>query len=263
MLSFAQRPLALIGVAEKGYADLLLSTKGKGGHASMPPKDNATVNLAKAIIAIQDRPFPARITRTLAAFLRRLSTISTQPYKLLFRFAWLTGPFIKAAFSATHTTNALIRSTVASTMLEGSPKENVLAEKAQATLNVRILPGETSASIIDRLNALAAPFGAEITAKHKGQIVEASNESSVSHEGWGFIEKALSRSHPEAFCLPFLFSAATDTKHYRDVAQEIYRFAALPQTQEDLTRVHAANERVKVTDLERCAAFYMALIGSL
>ena len=263
MLSFAQRPLALIGVAEKGYADLLLTTKGKGGHASMPPKDSATANLAKAIIAIQKRPFPARITRTLATFLRRLSTVSAQPYRLLFRFAGLAGPFIRAAFSATPTTNALIRSTVACTMLEGSPKENVLAEKAQATLNVRILPGESSSWIIDRLNALVSPFGAEVAAKHEGQIVEASNESSVGHEGWGFIEKALSRSHPEAFCLPFLFSAATDTKHYKDLAEAIYRFTALPQTQEDLARVHAANERVKVTDLERCAAFYMTLIGSL
>lgn len=263
MLSFAPRPLALVGVAEKGYADLLVTTKGKGGHASMPPKDSATVNLAKAIVAMQNKPFPARITGTLKAFLRRLSMISAQPYRFLFRFAGLTAPFIKAAFSATPTTNALIRSTVACTMLKGSPKENVLAEKAQATLNVRILPDESSVSVIDRLNALAAPFGAEVKVKHEGQVVEASNESSTEHEGWGYIEHALSLSHPEAFCLPFLFSAATDTKHYRDIAEAIYRFTALPQSQEDLARVHAANERVKISDLERCASFYTNLIGSL
>ena len=263
MLSFAPRPLALVGVAEKGYADLLVTTKGKGGHASMPPKDSATAKLARAIVAIENNPFPARITETLKAFLKRLSAISAQPYQLIFSLAGLTAPFIKTAFSAAPTTNALIRTTVACTMLEGSPKENVLAEKAEATLNVRILPGESSASVIDRLNSLTAPFGAEVRAKHEGQIVEASRESSTRHEGWGYIEKALSQSHPEAFCLPFLFSAATDTKHYRDIVEAIYRFTALPQTQEDLSRVHAANERVKIADLERCAAFYVNLIASL
>ncbi len=263
MLSFAPQPLALIGVAEKGYADLQLTTKGKGGHASMPPKDSATVNLARAILAIEKNPFPARITKTLTTFLKRLATVSAQPYRLIFSFTGVTAPIIKTAFSAAATTNALIRSTVACTMLEGSPKENVLAEKAQATLNIRILPGESSAFVMDRLNALVAPFGAEVKAKHEGQIVEASRESSTEHEGWGYIEKALSKSHPEAYCLPFLFSAATDTKHYRDIVQAIYRFTALPQNQEDLARIHAANERVKIADLERCASFYVNLISSL
>ena len=256
MLSFAPRPMALVGVAEKGYADLLV-------HASMPPKDSATINLAKAIIAIEKNPFPARITKTLKAFLRRLASVSAQPYRLIFSLAGITAPLIKKAFSAAPTTNALIRTTVACTMLEGSPKENVLAEKAQATLNVRILPGESAASVIARLNALTACFDAEVRAKHEGQIVEASSESSTEQEGWIHIEKALSASHPEAFCLPFLFSAATDTKHYRDIVEATYRFTALPQTQEDLSRVHAAGERVKIADLERCAAFYATLIAAL
>jgi len=263
MLSFAQVPLALVGVAEKGYADLLLTTRGKGGHASMPPRDNATIQLARAIVAIEKNPSPTRLTSTLRSFLKRLSAVSDQPYRLFFKLAGITGPAIKLVFSSKPTTNALIRSTIACTMLRGSPKENVLADLAEATLNVRILPGESSSELISRLNTLVAPFGAQVKAKHEGQVVEPSRESSTEHEGWALIEQALGKSHPDAICLPFLFSAATDTKHYRNLVEAIYRFSALPQTQEDLARVHAANERVKVEDLERCAEFYHKLIASL
>lgn len=263
MLSFAPRPLALVGVAEKGYADLVVKTKGEGGHASMPPRRTATGDLARAIVAIEARPFPPRLTRTLRSFLARLAPESKQPYRLIFSRLRLTSPLVVKAFSGGATTNALIRTTVACTMLSGSPKENVLADSAQATLNVRILPGETSADVLARLTSLVGRFGAEVSVKHEGHVVEASDESGTDHEGWKAIESALASSHPEAACLPFLFSAATDTKHYRKVVDATYRFTALPQSQEDLKRVHGDNERVKIGDLDRCAAFYEALMKSL
>lgn len=263
MLAFAQRPLALVGVAEKGYADFRIFTKGSGGHASMPPRRTAPGDLARSIAAIEARPFPARLTRSVRAFFDRLAPESKQPYRFLFQQLWLTAPFIKIAFSASPTTNALIRTTVACTMLQGSPKENVLADSAEATLNVRMLPGESSQEAADRLKSIVARFGADLAAKHEGHIVEASAESSTDHEGWRAVEAALRASHPEAACIPFLFSAATDTKHYRHVAEAIYRFSPLPQSPEDLKSIHGDNEKVRLEDLERCALFYKNLMQSL
>ena len=263
MLAFAKRPLALIGVAEKGYADLRLQTKGTGGHASMPPKHTAPGDLARAIAAIEAHPSPSRLTRTVKAFFARLAPESKQPFSFLFSQLWLTAPILKIAFSATPTTNALIRTTIACTMLKGSSKENVLADSAEATLNVRILPGETVDGVTARLKDLVAPFGAEVSLKHEGHAVEASDESGTDHEGWKAIESALAGSHPEAACVPFLFSAGTDTKHYRKIVEATYRFTALPQSQEDLKGVHGDNERVRIADLDRCADFYRRVMESL
>ncbi|MGB4586910.1 MAG: M20/M25/M40 family metallo-hydrolase [Rectinemataceae bacterium] len=263
MLTLAEKPLALVGVAEKGYADFRLSTKGSGGHASMPPRHTAPGNLARAIRAIEDHPFPARITPTMKAFLARLAPETRQPYRFLFRQLWLTAPAIKAAFASAPTTNALIRTTAACTMLKGSSKENVLADAAEATLNVRILPGDSSAAVMARLRRFAAPFGAKVSVKHEDHIVEPSGESGTDNEGWKAIEAALAASHPEAACIPFLFSAATDTKHYRNIVEATYRFTPLIQSPEDLKGVHGDNERVRIAELDRCAIFYRRLLEKL
>lgn len=263
MLSFAARPLALVGVAEKGYADICLRTRGKGGHASMPPKHTAPGDLSRAIAAIEDHPFPSRLTRTIKSFLAELAPESRQPYRFLFSQLRVMAPLIRKAFSASPATNALIRTTTACTMLKGSLKENVLADNAEATLNVRILPGETSEAVMARLRGLVAPFEAEVSVKHEGHVVEASNESGTDHEGWKAIKTALGKSHSEAACLPFLFSAATDTKHYRNIVEATYRFTALPQSQDDLRGIHGDNERVRVADLDRCALFYGRMMESL
>ena len=263
MLSFAKRPLALVGVAEKGYVDLCVRTEGKGGHASMPPRHTAPGDLARAIAALEAAPPPARLTRTIRSFLAYLAPQSSPPYRFLFKNLWLTTPLIKLAFGGAPTTNALIRTTTACTMLKGSAKENVLADSAEATVNVRILPGESVQVVIDRMRKLLKRYGAEVTVKYAGHAVEPSRESSTDHEGWRAIESALGISHPESACVPFLFSAGTDTKHYRDIVEAAYRLTSIPQSQEDLKGVHGDNERVRLPDLDNCAAFYAALLGSL
>ncbi|MCE5255395.1 MAG: M20/M25/M40 family metallo-hydrolase [Spirochaetaceae bacterium] len=263
MLSFVERPLALIGVAEKGYADMVVTAEGQGGHASMPPRHTATGNLGRAIAYIEGHPSPARLTGTIRSFLSLLAPYSRQPYHFLFSALWLTAPAIRLAFAASPTTNALIRTTAACTMLQGSMKENVLADHAEANLNVRILPGESSQQVLERLAIQVKPFGASVFVKHPEAVVEPSAESGTDNEGWKAIVSALAVSHPSAACVPFLFSAGTDTKHYKDIVQATYRLTALPQDSEALERVHGDNERVNIEDLLRCGYFYLNLMESM
>ena len=166
-------------------------------------------------------------------------------------------------FRSTPTTNALIRTTRAVTMLNGSAKENVLADSATATINVRILPGDSTKTALDEISSIVSPYGATSRMKHEGHAVEPSIESNTDHEGWRIIEKALKKTHPCAIALPFLFSAATDTKHYRDIVDATYRFTCLYQTQADISRVHGDNERILVSDLDSCAYFYEEIMRSL
>ena len=166
MLSFADRPLALIGIAEKGYLDVMVEAAGAGGHASMPPRRTAAGNLARAVAAIEASPSGARLGYTVRSFLDRLSPYSPFAIRLLFRNLWLFAPLVKAVFAASQTTNAMIRTTYAPTMLQGSAKENVLADLARANINVRILPGDSSGAVLSRLARLARPRGATVRPAH-------------------------------------------------------------------------------------------------
>jgi carboxypeptidase PM20D1 len=157
----------------------------------------------------------------------------------------------------------MIRTTYAPTMLKGSAKENVLADQAVANVNVRILPGQSSGQVLARMARLAKPHGATVRVPHPESLVEPLPESPVDHEGYRAIEAALKSSFPDAACVPFLFSAGTDTKHYRGVVQAMYRLTPLKQTSAQLDGVHGRDERVEVANLRRCEIFYKRLLGSL
>ena len=263
MLSFADRPLALVGIAEKGYIDVLLTAEGKGGHASMPPKRTATGDLSRAVAAVESHPAPRRLGFTVRSFLSKLSPYVGFGYRVLFRNLWITAPLVKAAFSAGPTTNAMLRTTAAPTMLSGSNKENVLADVATANINMRILPGESVKGSLERIARIVAPYGVKASPHHPKELVEPLPESPVDHEGFRAIQAALGQSFPEAAAVPFLFSAGTDTKHYRNVSEAIYRLTPLLQTSADLGGVHGRDERVEIGNLRRCALFYKRLIASL
>jgi len=260
MLSFVKQPLALIGVAEKGYADIMLEAKGNPGHASMPPKRTAPGQLARALLALEKNPFPARLTQTMQSFLSAIAPVSSPVYRFIFNNTWLTAGLLKMAFANSPSTNALIRTTAACTMLSGSNKENVLAETAKAVINVRMLPGDSPERVVAHLEQLCSPFGVSVKTKGAEFVVPHSPESSSKSEGWRLVTEALRESHPDAVSAPFLFSAGTDTKHYREVAQDIYRFTALYQSQEDLKGVHGYDERVRKDNLDACADFYVHLL---
>jgi carboxypeptidase PM20D1 len=263
MLSFVDRPIALIGVAEKGYIDLLLEAAGSGGHASMPPRRTASGDIARAVAAVESRRERARLTGTVRAMLAGISDYCGFAYRLLFRNLWLTAPLVKAAFSGSNSTNALIRTTAAPTMLRGSDKENVLADKALAVLNVRILPGDGSAAVIDRITRSVLRLGVAAAPAHAAAVVEPSPESPVEHPGYRSIVAALGAAFPEAGCVPFLLSGGTDTKHYLAVTDAVYRLTPVLQTEADLQGIHGRDERIAIGNLRRCAIFYKALMAGL
>jgi len=263
MLPFADRPLALVGIAEKGYMDLTVEAEGSGGHASMPPRRSAVGNLARAVADIEDSPSAARLGYTVRAFLEGIAPYSPFGMRFLFRNLWLSGGLLKAVFARSPATSAMIRTTCAPTMLQGSAKENVLADKARANINVRILPGERSAGVIARLDRLARRRGASIRLEHPESLVEPLPESPVDHDGYRAIAAALERSFPDAASVPFLFSAGTDTKHYLGAVGAMYRFSPVKQTSEQLEGVHGRDERVEVGNLRRCELFYKCLMERL
>ena len=150
-----ERPAALVGVAEKGFLTVEMTANvaaDKVGHSSMPPRETAVSILASAIHRVQLSPFPARMDGGLRDTLAFLGPEMPFDKKLAMSNMWLLGSLVKNKLSSTPSGDALLRTTVAPTMIEGGVSETVLPIQATAKLNLRLLPGDSIESSLEYLS---------------------------------------------------------------------------------------------------------------
>ncbi|MBX9767296.1 MAG: M20/M25/M40 family metallo-hydrolase [Bdellovibrionales bacterium] len=252
---------AMIGIAQKGYATMTVVAKGSPGHSSMPKKPTAIERLSKAITEIDAHPFSAKITPPVKLMLENFSQNLSGFMKWALNNLWLTSKIVtwnllKGAESA-----ALVRTTLATTMISGGVKENVLPSEARATINLRILPGETSQSALAYLNSLVHDDQVSITLDSKS-VVEPSSVSQVDTAFFQLLAKTTTQLWPHAFATPGLVIGQTDSRYFESHADNIYRFQPLELDKPDLGRVHGVNERIGIANFEKMIGFYESLFSA-
>lgn len=141
------RPVALMGIAEKGYMTVELQAEAEPGHSSRPPERTAIGDLAAAINHLQTHPRPASLSLPTRQMLEQVAPHQSFDKRLVFANLWLFEPLIIRQLEGKPETNALVRTTMSPTLLEAGVKENVLPATASATLNFRLAPGETRESL--------------------------------------------------------------------------------------------------------------------
>ena len=251
---------ALIGVAEKGYATLLITAKAEGGHSSAPPKDGGgVVAVSRAVTAINDAPFKPKFAGPGADMLRHLAPQGSAGLRMAVANAWLFEPLLVGQISATPSGAALLHTTIAPTMLKGSPKENVLPQDAQAWINYRIAPGQTSADVMAR--AKQAIGDLPVTLAWAKPPNEPSPVSSTQSDAWRLLA-ALAGDVSKAPVAPGLVTAGTDSRFLQPVASDVYRFQPVELSLSDIAMIHGTNERIAIEDLARMAQFYARLIAT-
>ena len=254
------QPLAMIGIAEKGYTSLKLEIKLKeGGHSSMPGSTTAIGNLSRAIHKLNEEQFPAKINGATAGLLDAAGPEMSFLYKALFANLWLTKGLIKSQLTSDATSASLVRTTTAPTIIEGGIKDNVMPSNASAHMNFRILPGETIETVIDRVkDVIDDPLiNVEV------DLERSSNPSKVSStESFGFrvIQKTTQEVFPDVIISPGLVIAATDSRHYAAVSNNIYRFSPLVLDRDDLKGIHGNNEKISIENFENSIRFFRRLI---
>ena len=183
-------PAALIGIAEKGYATLTLSVSlPEGGHSSMPPAASAIGLLSSAISKISNQPFPANMNGPVRPLLEQLGPEMRMPFKAVFANLWLFKGIVRQQLAASPSSNAMLRTTTAPTVIQGGFKENVLPTDASAKINYRILPGETLATTIERVNAIVADDRVEVFKEAAQFSADPSPVSSEEAFGFQVIQK--------------------------------------------------------------------------
>jgi carboxypeptidase PM20D1 len=253
--------IAVVGLAEKGLLDVELVTADPGGHASSPTPDGAPARLARAVLRLDAAPFPARLDDVVLGMVDAAGRHAPGAYRVLFAHAPLLRPLLARALArAGREANALVRTTVAVTELEGSSARNVLATRARAHVNIRIALGETVASTVERLHRVVADPSVEV------RVLSGTDPSPVSRtdtDAYAALGAAVRAVYPDAAVAPYVMVQASDARHFAQISDRVYRFMPFDLSRGELDALHAADERISVAALHRGAVFFRHLIRSL
>ncbi|NNJ64290.1 MAG: M20/M25/M40 family metallo-hydrolase [Xanthomonadales bacterium] len=256
MIAGIERPLAVIGVSEKGYVNLELTVESPGGHSSQPPPQTAVGILSRAIVKVEDHPFPARLDYVLPTF---EAVGSYMPFgtRMAMGNLWLLEPLVRRQLLGDPDSAAGIRTTTAATMFEGSPKSNILPTRAKAVVNFRILPGETVESVKERVIGLIDDPRVSVSAEFG---IDPSPVSPLDTRGYELIASTIRGMDESALVAPYMVRGGTDAKYFYALSPNVYRFLMVRVDPDTIRYVHGIDERVPVADFLEAIRFYYHLI---
>lgn len=260
MLPGLSSPAALIGVSEKGMLTVTLEAKTKAGHSSMPPSpgESAIAILSEALVRVDAHPLPPRIGPVVAEMLGAIAPYMSGLNRVVLSNQWLFSPLLKSMLAKRPSSNALIRTTTALTLVHSGNKDNVLPDRAEATVNFRLLPGDSVETVLQQLAGTLEGIGVEI--KSTTMPIKPSPVSSSKSAGYAAISSAITQTFGEVIVAPALMLGGTDARHFSAVADDIYRFSPIRSNAKELERFHGIDERVSVENFSEMIRFYHRLL---
>lgn len=255
------RPVALVGVAEKGYLSVELTASGAGGHAAMPPPQTSVEIVSEAVTRLGANPLPARLDGVTGQTFAYVGPEMGVAARLAFANLWLLAPAAEWALSRTPTANAVIRTTTAPTLIEGGVKDNLIPTRARALVNFRVLPSHGLERVREHVRETVSDLPVRI------RIVQSSAPTPVSAVESGrfrLLQRAIQQVTPDSVIVaPLLVPGTTDARHYAPYSDAVYRFLPFRLTPADRGRIHGTNERIATSDYAAMIAYYVQLIRAM
>jgi len=254
------QPVALIGIAEKGFLTLTLSTGTTGGHSSMPPRNTAIGTLSAALARLENTPMPASISGVPAQMFDAIAPEMGLANRVLLSNLWLFGPLVRGELEKNPGTNAMLRTTTAPTVFNAGNKDNVLPDRAEARVNFRLAPGDTQEAVIAHVVRAIDNPAVRVEPAKGAASAEASDVSPTDGGPYELIARTVREVFTGTLVAPALMIGGTDSRHMREITGHIFRFSPVRATAEDLPRFHGTNERMSVQNYAELIAFYHRLM---
>jgi carboxypeptidase PM20D1 len=257
----SNNPIAMIGIAEKGFLNVELSVNTEGGHASSPPTETAVGVLSRAVARIEENPMPVHTDGVMNQTFDAISPDMAPVQRIALGNRWLLDSLIAKQLVAKPSTNATLRTTFAPTMISGSPQPNVLPTRATAVINIRILPGDNVLRTLEHIQKAIDDPRVEINIQ--GQPSEPSKITNADSQSYKLIERTMREIFPDVLVAPAQMIATTDSRHYAQLSEYIYRFRPLWIKPDDIKRFHGIDERISVDNLNQMVKFYIRFMKNV
>ncbi|XP_040922804.1 N-fatty-acyl-amino acid synthase/hydrolase PM20D1.2 [Toxotes jaculatrix] len=252
-------PAALIGVSEKGSATVKLSVSTVPGHSSMPPSESSIGILAGAVKRLEENPMPRLFGQgPERGTFEHLAHKFRLPVKFVMSNLWLFSPLLSRVLERKPDTNAFVRTTTAVTMFNAGVKVNVMPSLAEAYVNLRIHSAQSLQEVLDLIHSTVGDQRVKIELIDGFDPLPVSSDDEKSF-GFQIIKKTVLDMFPSVTVAPGICIGNTDSRHFKDLTSDIYRFAPVWFKPGDPQRFHGINERISKKNYEELVVFYSSL----
>ncbi len=256
-----KRKAALIGIAEKGMMNVQLEVNSKGGHASAPPAHTPVGILAKAAVKIEAKPFKTQISKATKEMFDTLGRHSNFTFKMIFANLWLFRPVLDMICTKKGgELNALMRTTCALTKFNGSDAYNVLPPTATLGANLRLIGDDTCESALEYLKSIITNDDITLTNIYGSNPCKCSQ---TDGHAYNIVQNAIAGTWHNTIISPYLMIAASDSRHYAQICDNVYRFSAMELTKAERATIHAHDERVSTDKIVKLVEFYHRIFAQL
>ncbi|MBO5420627.1 MAG: M20/M25/M40 family metallo-hydrolase [Clostridia bacterium] len=250
---------AMVGVFEKGYGDVKFIARSTGGHASAPPKNTPIARLSKFVAQVDKKnPFNVEFMPEVEAMFSKLAPYAGFGLRLIFGNLWLFKPLMKKLLPMISAqAGAMLSTTIAFTMSEGSNGYNVIPQEASICANMRYIPHQGTDESLEVITNLAKKYNIETEVVYKGYPSPCVD---INGEAFKMVETAINECFPGVGCSPYVVTGATDARFYSKICDSCVRFAPVIYGPEQMKGMHGLNENIECNTLQGAVDFYKKII---
>jgi carboxypeptidase PM20D1 len=248
-------PIALVGLAEKGHANIELRVLGEGGHSAAPPLETVIGTLAIALDRLQKNQMEEQLLPLVLVSLQNAAPLMDKKTQLALNHVGIFKRVILKALGKDPRTDAIIRTKMSPTTIQGGVKTNVLPKEAKVNLNVRTMPGDSIAHVMAHIREVIDD--PRVLIDLLPDATEASPITDHQSPEFALIRSAILGVYPTAIVSPALMPAGTDSKHFIHLSDNLFRFSPYCIHKNEAGRIHNTDERIAVTAIDDVLAFYM------
>lgn len=253
-----KQPCGLIGIAEKGMLNLEYSIASSGGHASAPAPHTPVGQLAIACTKVEAHPFKAHFTKPVLEMFDTLGRHSSFLYRMIFANLWCFGGVLdNLCKKSGGELNALMRTTVAFTQMSGSKAPNVIPPSVSMVSNLRLNPEDSVDGAVEYIRSVINDPAVKLTV---GDHMEPSPISRTDCAGWERVSNAVAGTWKGCLVAPYLMVQCSDSRHYGEISDRVYRFSAMDLTAEERHTIHGNDEHIRLETIEHSVEFFIRVI---
>lgn len=253
-----KQPCGLIGIAEKGMLNLEYSIASSGGHASAPAPHTPVGQLAIACTKVEAHPFKAHFTKPVLEMFDTLGRHSSFLYRMIFANLWCFGGVLdNMCKKSGGELNALMRTTVAFTQMSGSKAPNVIPPSVSMVSNLRLNPEDSVNGAVEYIRSVINDPAVKLTV---GDHMEPSPISRTDCAGWERVSNAVAGTWKGCLVAPYLMVQCSDSRHYGEISDRVYRFSAMDLTTEERHTIHGNDEHIRLETIKHSVEFFIRVI---